>query len=142
MFKIVANMDELLKAFIVRAVVFIGEQNCPYDEEIDEYEHSSIHILGEIDGEPAAAARIRFPGAYAKLERIAVRKPWRGRGYGHRLVDFMVQICKDRGYSTFKMHAQAQLVDFYARHGFVKKGDLFVEAGIDHYLMVRRDQPL
>ncbi len=139
MFKIVSNFDELIKAFTVRAVVFIGEQNCPYDLEIDEFEHSSIHILGEKDNEPIAAARLRFPGPYAKLERIAVRKEWRGLGIGHQLVEFMVQQTQARGFTTLKMHAQSYLVDFYAKHGFVRKGDLFLEAGIDHYLMVRDD---
>lgn len=141
MFKIVSTMDELIRAFSVRAIVFIGEQHCPYVLEIDEHEHSSIHILGEIDGEPAAAARLRFPGPYAKLERIAVRKEWRGRGIGHALVDFMIEQAKLRGHHTFKMHAQAYLVDFYSRHGFVRHGDLFDEAGIDHYLMIRQDSP-
>lgn len=139
MFQIVSTLDELIKAFTVRAIVFIGEQNCPYALEIDEYEHSSIHILGEMNGEPMAAARLRFPGSYAKLERIAVRKEWRGRGYGHSLVDYMIEQAKDRGFSTLKMHAQAYLTDFYTSHGFVRYGDLFQEASIDHYLMIRQD---
>ncbi|RPI03108.1 MAG: GNAT family N-acetyltransferase [Calditrichaeota bacterium] len=136
MFKIVQSLDELIKAFTVRAVVFIGEQHCPYDLEIDEFEHSCIHILGEMGNEPFAAARLRFPGPYAKLERIAVRKEWRGMGYGHQLVDYLVELAKSRGYSLLKMHAQAYLVDFYAKHGFVRHGEMFEEAGIEHFLMV------
>ncbi len=140
MFKIVFSMDELMKAFAVRAVVFIGEQKCPYDIEIDEFEHSSIHIIGEIENEPIAAARIRFPGNWAKLERIAVRKEWRGNNYGHQLVDFMIRYCLDLGFHTMKMNAQAHLVDFYAKHGFERVGEMFYEAGIEHYQMVRREK--
>ncbi len=140
MFKIVTTLDDLIKAYTVRAVVFIGEQHCPYDEEIDQHEYSCIHILGEEHGEPIAAARLRFPGPYAKLERIAVRKEWRGRGLGHQLVDYMLNECRSRGYSLFRMHAQAHLADYYAKHGFLKQGDIFVEAGIDHYLMVRDER--
>ena len=140
MFKVVSTMDELLKAFTVRAVVFIGEQDCPYNLEIDEHEYSSIHILGEADNEPVAAGRIRFPGNYAKLERIAIREQWRGKNYGHELVDFMIQQSRDRGYKALKMNAQVQLVEFYGKHGFVKKGDIFDEAGIDHYQMVRHEK--
>jgi len=136
MFKIATTMDDLIKAYAVRAVVFIGEQKCPYDIEIDEHEHSSIHILGEIDGEPFAAARLRFPGPYAKLERIAIRQEWRGQGLGHQLVDYMIEQCRKRGFTTIKMHAQAYLVDYYAKHGFIRQGELFDEAGIDHYLMI------
>ncbi len=140
MFKIVSNMDELIKALTVRAVVFIGEQNCPYDLEIDEYEHSCVHILGELEGEPVAAARIRFLGLYAKFERIAVRQEWRGKGYGHQLVNYMLDYARERGYKTTKMHAQTYLDDFYSQHGFVKHGDIFKEAGIDHYLMIRHEK--
>ena len=137
MFKIVQSFDELLKAYSVRAIVFVEEQKCPYKIEVDEFEQSSLHILGEIDGEPIAAGRIRFLGEYAKLERIAVRKDFRGTGLGHRLVDFMMEVAREKGFNKYKMHAQAYLVDFYAKHGFVKKGDMFQEAGIDHYFMVK-----
>lgn len=140
MFKIVTTMDELIKVYAVRAVVFIGEQNCSYDEEIDEHEHSCIHILGELNGEPVAAARIRFPGPYAKLERIAVRKEWRGHGFGHQLVNYMLDQCRSRGYSCMHMHAQVQLEDYYAEHGFRRQGPMFKEAGIDHYLMIREER--
>ena len=79
MFRVATSFDDFFKVMTVRSVVFIGEQECSYREEIDEFEHSSIHILGELGDEPMAAARLRFPGAYAKLERIAVRRKWRGQ---------------------------------------------------------------
>ncbi|HNR66772.1 MAG TPA: GNAT family N-acetyltransferase [bacterium] len=140
MFKIATSLDDLLKAFMVRAIVFVEEQRVPYGLEMDEYEHSATHILGEREGEPIAAGRIRYLGDYAKLERIAVRKAYRGTGIGHQLVDYMVSISQQNGFSAFKMHAQAHLTDFYGKHGFIVQGELFVEAGIDHYLMLRDDR--
>ena len=136
-FRIVKSFDDLLKAYAVRLIVFVGEQNCPYQHEIDEHEFSALHIVGEIDGEPVASGRIRFLAEYAKLERIAIRKEYRGKGLGHELVEFMMAVARGKGFQKYKMHAQAHLVDFYAQHGFEKKGELFREAGIDHYLMVR-----
>ena len=135
-FKIVETLDDYLKVHAVRAIVFLHEQHCPYDIEIDEYEQSSAHILVEQEGEPIGVGRIRFYADYAKLERIAVRKEWRGRGLGHQLVDFLMDYCKAKGFQKFRMHAQAHLVDYYAQHGFVRRGELFIEAGIDHYLMI------
>jgi predicted GNAT family N-acyltransferase len=139
MFKIVISMDDLIKAFMVRAIVFIEEQNVAYMEEVDEHEFSALHILGEMDGEPMAAGRIRFLGEWAKLERIAVRRGWRGREYGHQLVEYMLMVARERGYTKFKMHAQAHLEAFYGTHGFTRKGEMFQEAKIDHYLMIRED---
>lgn len=140
MFKIVDSLDELIKVFIVRGIVFIDEQKVPYRIEMDEHELSALHILGELDGEPIAAGRLRFLGKWAKLERIAVRKEHRNQGYGHAIVDYMLDVARTQGYHKFKMHAQAYLCDFYARHGFQVQGKLFKEADIDHYLMVREEE--
>ena len=139
MFKVAANLDELTRVFMVRAIVFMEEQNVAYAEEMDEFEHASLHILGVVDGEPMAAGRIRFLNGYAKLERIAVRKAWRGRGLGRELVEYMIEVARERGFHKFKMHAQAHLVEFYRVHGFEPKGEMFQEAKIDHYLMVKEE---
>ena len=136
MFKIVSAYDELLKVHMVRAIVFMAGQQCPYHIEIDEHEYSSLHILGELDGEPVAAARLRFVDGFAKFERIAVREPWRGKGIGHRLVDYMMQVARQHGFEQMKMHAQQYLIDFYRKHGFEPRGDVFKEADIDHVLMI------
>ncbi|MDZ7723797.1 MAG: GNAT family N-acetyltransferase [candidate division KSB1 bacterium] len=136
MFKLVSSYDELLKVHMVRAIVFMAGQQCPYHIEIDEYEYSSLHILGELDGEPVAAARLRFVDGFAKFERIAVRDPWRGKGIGHRLVDYMMRVARQHGFEQMKMHAQLYLLDFYKQHGFAPRGDVFKEADIDHMLMI------
>lgn len=136
MFKIVSSYEELLKVHMVRAIVFMAGQQCPYHIEIDEHEYSSLHILGELDDEPVAAARLRFVDGFAKFERIAVREPWRGKGIGHRLVDYMIRIARQQGFERMKMHAQVYLVDFYKAHGFEQRGGVFPEANIDHVLML------
>ncbi len=138
-FSIAETTDEKLKVFVVRGIVFCGEQQVPYSIEWDEYESSALHVLGQVGGEPIAAGRIRFLDGYAKLERITVRAEYRGRGYGHGLTDFMIQTAKEKGFSRCKMNAQVHLKDFYAKHGFEAQGDIFTEAGIDHVLMVRDD---
>ena len=137
--KIVRDLEDLIKVFIVRGIVFIEEQEVPYNIERDEYDLNSIHILGEEDCEPIAAGRVHFLDGYAKLERIAVRKKSRGKGYGHRIVDFLVSIANEHGFYKYKMHAQAYLKEYYEKHGFVVKGDSFLEANIEHYLMVKED---
>ena len=136
-FSIAETADEKLKVFVVRGIVFCGEQRVPYSIEWDEHETSALHVLGQVGDEPVAARRIRYLDGYAKLERIAVRAEYRGRGYGHGLTDFMIQTAKEKGFSKFRMNAQVHLKDFYAEHGFEPQGDIFVEAGIDHVLMVR-----
>lgn len=139
MFRIATTPDDMLKVYAVRSIVFIEEQRCPWALEFDGLDDSAVHILGEQDGEPAAVARIRLLQDYAKLERIAVRAGYRGQGLGAKIVDFMVDVARQHGYTTYKMHAQAHLTDFYGAHGFEVCGELFQEVGIDHYPMIRRD---
>ena len=139
MFKVVTNLEDLIKVFIVRGIVFIEEQGVSYNIEHDEHDFPATHVLGEMDGEPFAAGRIRAVGEYAKLERVAIRKQYRGKGLGHKLTEFMLAVAQGQGFRKFKVHAQSYLKDFYRKHGFEIVGDMFKEAGIDHYLMIRND---
>ncbi len=137
--KVALSPEDRLKAFMVRCVVFCGEQRIPYGIERDEFEDIAIHVLGEIAGEPVAAGRLRCLPDHAKLERIAVRSPFRGRGAGSEITRFLLKLARERGYSSFRMNAQAHTVEFYRRLGFRAVGDIFLEADIEHVLMVRED---
>lgn len=139
MFKVVTSLDNLIKVFIIRGIVFLEEQGVPYKIEHDIHDYSATHILGEENGEPFAAGRIRTLGEYAKLERIAIRRSYRGKNLGHKLTEFMILTAKNQGFHKFRVHAQTYLVEFYRKHGFEIVGDMFKEAGIDHYVMIRND---
>lgn len=85
-----------------------------------------------------AAGRLRMlPGGWAKLERIAVRPAWRGRGLARQIVRRLMDLAAERGAERLKMHAQVYLEDFYGEYGFRREGGVFDECGIDHILMVR-----
>lgn len=83
-FKLVADLEDLSKAFAVRCIVFCGEQAVPYTVERDEHDMQALHIIGEAEGEPVAAARIRFdvdcarlePGLYPHLTPYVLKGHW------------------------------------------------------------------
>ena len=137
--KVVETLDELIKTFIVRGIVFMEEQGVRFTIEKDPQEHSALHIIGEIEHEPVAAARIRFQGECAKLERMAVRKQWRGQGHGRKLLDFAMATARGHGFNKFKLHAQIRSQAFYEKQGFKPVGNIFKEADIEHRLMVKED---
>src|SRR5574337_161 len=139
MFKVVTNLEDLIKVFIIRGIVFIEEQGVPYEIERDMHDYSATHILGEENREPFAAGRIRAHGEYAKLERVAIRKSYRGKNLGHKLTEFMISVAREQGFMKYKVHAQAYLTDFYRKHGFEIVGEIFKEDGIDHYVMIHND---
>lgn len=139
----VASEADWEQAKRIRQRVFVEEQACPPDEEWDAYDETSRHVLGRIDGEPVATARWRtvpYEGHLAaKLERFAVLPAYRGRGYGRRLVEWVMDDARRAGFTTFVLHAQAYLEGFYQSLGFTSLDERFMEAGIPHVKMVRRD---
>jgi len=138
--RIATSEEDVLKVLVVRGIVFIEEQQVDWEGEIDEFEKSATHFLGEVDGQPVAAGRLRFfDDEWVKVERIAVRSRWRGRGFAKEIVAFMLAHARDKGAKKFKMHAQVYLDDFYSEFGFRREGAVFDECGIDHILMVRED---
>ncbi len=125
------------EAFKIREIVFIDEQECPPEEEFDGLDEESIHFIAYITGEPVGTSRYRTTDKGVKLERFAVLKEHRGKGVGKRLVQTaIVQIAATFEAGTLLyMHAQLDAMPLYARYGFEKVGDKFVEAGIEHFLM-------
>lgn len=134
-FKVCESAEDILACIVTRCIVFCGEQGISYRLEHDEHDASATHVLVTLDNEPIAAARLRFLEGYAKFERIVVRQPWRGRGIGHQLLEHLLMLSRERGYSTFKLNAQTPLEGFYAMHGFSRSGEEFIEADIPHLPM-------
>ena len=137
MFRITQGRDDFLRVVCVRAIVFMGEQACTYAEEIDGLDEEAIHILGELNGEPIAAGRVRLAGKTARLERLAIVQSYRGCGYGSQLLEYMSKVAVDRGAEKLLLHAQVAAINFYEKHGFYTSGPVFQEAGIAHQLMSR-----
>jgi len=134
-YRVVQNFDDLLKSFFVRSIVFCEGQDIAYSEEVDGFDFSAVHFLGTIENEPVATARMRVLGEFVKIERLAVREKYRGKGIGKEMFAFVLNHISELGHTKLKLHSQAYLVKFYEDFGFVKKGEMFFEADIEHYYM-------
>ena len=131
------SKDEIEKIFSLRSEVFIVEQDCVY-QDIDGKDKLAKHVLGFEKKELIAYSRIFKPGDYfkeASFGRAVVRKSYRGKGYGHLLVDKSIDHLKIRKQQPIKISAQSYLKDFYSYHGFIAKGDEYMEDGIPHTAM-------
>jgi len=133
--QIVNSIEDMQKCFVVRGIVFCEEQKCPYLREVDGLDFSAIHFLGTKDAEPVATARMRLFKDYAKIERLAVRKEYRGKEVGKEMFAFVLNHINKLDYKKIAIHAQAYLVKFYEDFGFVKQGEKFLDANIEHYYM-------
>jgi predicted GNAT family N-acyltransferase len=134
--KVVENEREQLQAFLIRGIVYIHEQKCPFAEEFDGNDFTATQIIGYVSGEPVLTARIRYFGSFAKLERLAVRSEFRNQGLGHRLLTYMLELCRRKGYRKIYLHAQCRLEKFYEGYGFRKIGKEFGFSEYEYIEMV------
>jgi len=115
---LVSNPDHMAKVMAIRAAVFMVEQNCPYEEEFDGNDYAGAHILGFVDGQPAAVMRIRYFAEFVKLERLAVLPRFRRTLIAREVVERGLEICRRKGYKRMYGQAQTRLVSFWKRFGF------------------------
>jgi len=74
----------------------------------------------------------------AKLERMAVLKPFRHKGIGRGIVSFLNEELRRRQLEQVVLHTQYTVVAFYKSCGFEESGLPFWEAGIKHIRMQKR----
>ena len=117
----------------IRAKVFIIEQKVTPELEYEFEEDGNYYLLFD-DKNPVATARYRETSEGIKLERFAVLMEYRNKGIGSKLLDEVLKDVIPIGKKIY-LHSQIKAVPYYERAGFVKKGDIFLEADIEHYLM-------
>ncbi len=111
--EIVRDLADFMKVVAIRSSVFLAEQDCPYDEEFDNNDLSSLHLIAYLRGEPVATLRIRFFAGFAKIERVCVMKHVRGGSLVKLMIETAVEIIARKGYSHAIGYIQKRLVPFW-----------------------------
>jgi ElaA protein len=131
------TLYELLK---LRVEVFVVEQACPYPEldGRDLLAETRHFWLEQPGGDVICTLRLmeEHPGGEKafRIGRLCTKRSARGQGHTTRLLRAALA---EVGDYPCRITAQAYLAPMYARHGFVRDGDNFVEDGIPHVPMVR-----
>ena len=125
---------ELAKVYQIRTTVFVEEQNCPPELEW-ENEDVSTHFLATYNQMPAGACRWRQTEKGFKLERFAVLQEFRGKGVASKMVQTVINDLPESATYIY-LHSQVSAMPLYLKANFVAEGEMFEEAGIQHYKMV------
>lgn len=125
--------------FAVRAEVFLIEQGITQVPDQDGADPDCEHVLVYVGRRIVGTARLQTLAeqGVVKVGRVALLKPYRGRGVGTRLMQ-NVQAHLDRRGLGGVMNAQQYLEQWYSRLGWVRDGEPFTEAGLPHIRMVYR----
>jgi predicted GNAT family N-acyltransferase len=137
--RVARTIDDIVRAAVIRGAGYVGEQQCPYDEEFDGNDFTATHLIGYFGNEPAACLRIRYFSEFAKLERLVVRKEFRNLGLARQLVNAGVEFCQAKGYIRMCIYAQKRLTPFWNKCGFAvsRVPREFVFSDFDYVEMVR-----
>jgi len=119
----------------IRTIVFVNEQKVSKEEEFDGLDDDAVHYLVYFNENIAGTGRRRITKEGHKLERFAVYKNFRGKQIGANLLKAMMQDILPTEKLIY-LNAQVSAQKFYAKYGFKKEGEIFVEANIEHYKMI------
>jgi YbgC/YbaW family acyl-CoA thioester hydrolase len=121
----------------LRTEVFVQEQGIGAHMVWDDADAHAVHALVcNHLGLPVASGRMvqHAPGV-ARIGRMAVSQPLRGSHLGRQVLFALIEAARQRGDTQVMLHAQLSAQGFYTRLGFVTRGSVFEEAGIQHIEM-------
>ena len=143
------DRSRMEQAWALRRRVFIEEQHVPEEIELDADDARAVHALALEGASPASPASPAHPerpvgcgrmlahGDYVKIGRMAVLVERRGIGVGRRVLEFLIEHARQRGFRRAVLDAQVHAEGFYLKQGFIPVGEVFEEAGIMHRRMER-----
>jgi predicted GNAT family N-acyltransferase len=139
----VSTQEQLEYGMDIRKKVFVEEQQVPLELEMDEYDTISPnvhHVLIQDNGEYVATGRIiYYDDDTAKMQRIAVIKEYRAKGFGRVLMIAMEKLAMELGMHNAVLDAQCQAESFYTKQGYeVISKEPFDDAGILHVRMKKK----
>lgn len=120
----------------VRREVFIEGQDVSEAEEMDGKDDEAWQFVAYDGDLPVGTARLReSDSGVAKVERVAVRETYRGRGLGRALMYELEDLARELEMDEALLHAQTRVEAFYHDLGYETTSDVFDEAGIPHVEM-------
>ena len=131
------DRSRMEQAWALRRRVFIEEQHVPEEIELDADDARAVHALALESEQPVGCGRMLAHCDYVKIGRMAVLAERRGTGVGRRVLEFLVEHARQRGFRRAVLDAQVHAEGFYLKQGFTPVGEVFEEAGIIHRRMER-----
>jgi len=132
---------ELYNVLRIRSEVFVVEQNCVFLD-MDNKDQQCFHLMGSHDNELVAYVRLLPPGlAYDEVSigRVVSSPLYRGSGAGKLLMRKAISTAIELfGQQPIRIGAQLYLKNFYSSLGFEPQGDIYMEDGIQHIIMLKR----
>lgn len=122
----------------IRKEVFCDEQKYPVEAEFDELDKVTPHLVVYKDGVPAGTGRLVYVDEnFCHIGRIAVKKMFRGEGFGRLVVEELIRRVKAENIPTVTIEAQTHAAGFYEKLGFkIVTREIIYDLHVPHYKMI------
>jgi len=126
------------QASVLREDVFVQEQGIGAHMVWDDADADAVHALAlnRLEQPVATGRLLRQAPGVARIGRMAVNRGLRGSQLGRAVLVALIDAARERGDTEVMLHAQTSAEGFYRRLGFVARGPVFEEAGVQHIEMV------
>lgn len=119
----------------IRETVFIKEQG--FENEFDEIDSVAIHMLVKKDNKAIATARLYLENNSYHIGRIAVLKEYRALKIGSKIIKILEEEVKKSNVKRIEISSQVRTKDFYYKCGYKEVGDIYLDEGCPHVLMIK-----
>ena len=118
---------------LIRETVFVKEQN--FKIEFDDIDDIATHIVMYLDNMPVGCCRLYNQENEYHIGRIAILKPYRGKGYGEKILLKAEKVAKKMGADSISLSAQVRASGFYEKLGYKKYGEIYFDEYCEHIAM-------
>ena len=113
--EMVRTLDAFQKVVAVRSMVYMAEQDCPYEEEFDGNDLCATHVIAYSKGQPIATLRLRWFAGFGKIERVSILPAFRGSGVVKVMLAASLEIASRKGYRRMLAQIQARLWPLWSK---------------------------
>ena len=142
--KRIVTPEQMDLSLEIRRQVFIQEQGVDPEEEIDNFDDIeknkdiAIHVLVFENNQPIATGRLLLDSSdneYAHITRVEVLLEYRKKGAGLAVMHWLQDMAKQIGRDGITLAAQTHAIGFYEKLGYIARGEIFLDAKIEHRWM-------
>jgi dihydrofolate reductase/predicted GNAT family N-acyltransferase len=127
--------EDYKKAVALREQILRKPLGLSFTKEELDLEKEQIHVVGFLGQELCVTAALVPEGDKLKMQRVATKAQFQGKGIGSALVRFCEKYAKEHAFKSIYCHARGTAIQFYLNNQYVLEGEPFDEDGIPHHKM-------
>ncbi len=134
--KVVIAKDQrtFVDHYLIRGKVFVVEQAIDWALEVDDWDYDATLFVLYDKGVAIGAARLYKN----KVGRVAVLKEHRHKNAGSLLMAAVEKYALEKGLDCLELGAQCYIIPFYEKLGYEAYGEVFLDADIEHRMMMKK----